>query len=120
MGRALWLVDASGIVVVEMQLWVTSKTMQVEWATHCVQNLIKNGNLAKITTWIKTIGIVCNGILMKSCHPRTKGIGQEECVVSPVNAVLLHSYVVAIGSSLHWMAHLQCRMLIMQSAVVKM
>ena len=69
---------------------------------------------------VKTIGSVCNVILMQSCHERTKGIGQEECVVSSANAVLLHSYAVAIGSVLHWMSHLQCCLLITQSALVKM
>ena len=40
MGRVLWLASASGVVVVEMQLWVASNTMQVEWAIHYVQSLI--------------------------------------------------------------------------------
>ena len=44
---------------------------------------------------------------------------QEKCLVSSVNAVLLHSYIVAIGSILHWMSHLQCRVLITHSAMVK-
>ena len=38
-----------GIVVVEMQLGITSKTMQVDWAIHYKQSLIKNDNLAKVT-----------------------------------------------------------------------
>ena len=70
--------------------------------------------------WMKTIGSVCYGILMQSCHERTKGIGQEECLVSSANAMLLHSYVVAIGCVLHWMSHLQCYVLITHSVVVKM
>ena len=69
---------------------------------------------------MKTISSVCHVILMQSCHERTKGIGQEECVVSSANAVLLHSYAIAIGSILHWMSHLQCRVLITHSTVVKM
>ena len=68
---------------------------------------------------MKTIGSVCNVILMKSCHKRTKGIEQEECVVSSANAVLLHSYAVAIGFVLYWMTHLQCRVLITHGVVVK-
>ena len=50
---------------------------------------------------VQTIGSVCNVILMKSCHERTKGMGQKECVVSSENAVLLHSYAVAVGSIQH-------------------
>ena len=69
---------------------------------------------------MKTIGSVCYGILMQSCYERTKGIGQEECLVSSVNAVLLHSHAIAIGSVLHWMSHLQGCVLITHSAVVKM
>ena len=69
---------------------------------------------------LKTIGSVCYVVLMQSCHERTEGIGQEECVVSSANALLLHSYAVAIGSVLHWMSHLQCCVLNMQSAMVKM
>ena len=66
------------------------------------------------------MGNVCYVILMQSCHERTEGIGKEECVVSSANAMLLHSYAVAIGSILHWMSHLQCRVLITHSFVVKM
>ena len=70
---------------------------------------------------MKTIGSVCYVILMQSCHERTKGIEQEECLVSLANAVLLHSYAVAIGFVLHWMSRLQqCCVLIMHSAMVKM
>ena len=104
----------------EIQLWVTSNTMQVKWAIHYRPSLIKNGKLAKVTMWMKTIGSVCYGILMQSCHERTKGIEQEECLVSLANAVLLHSYAIAFVSILHWMLHLQCRVLITHSAVVKM
>ena len=68
---------------------------------------------------MKTIGSVCYGILMQSCHERTKGIGQEECLVLLANAVLLHLSAVAIGYVLHWMLHLQCYVLIMHSTVVK-
>ena len=66
-----------GIVVVEMQLWVTSKTMQVDWAIHYVQSLIKkkNGNLAKVTMWMKTIGSVYYIILMHPVMKGQKGIG---------------------------------------------
>ena len=56
---------------------------------------------------------------MQSCHEKIEGIGQEECVVSSANAVLLHSYAVASGSVLHWMSHLHCCVLITHSAVVK-
>ena len=69
---------------------------------------------------MKTIGSLCYVILMQSCHERTEGIGQEECVVSSANAMLLPSYAIAIGSVLHWMLHLQCCVLIMHSAMVKM
>ena len=66
----------------------------------------------------KTIGSVCCIVLVKSCHKRTKGIRQDWCLVS-ANALLLHSYAVAIGSVLYWMLHLQCRVLITHGAVVK-
>ena len=68
---------------------------------------------------MKTIGSVCYGILMQSCHERTEGIGQKECVVSSANAVLLHSYAVAIDAVLHWMLHLRCCVLATHSVVVK-
>ena len=68
---------------------------------------------------MKTIGRVCNVILMKFCHKRTKGIGQEECLVSLANAMLLHSHAIAIGFVLYWMAHLQCHVLITHGVVVK-
>ena len=45
---------------------------------------------------MKTIGSVCYVILMQSCHERTEGIEQEECLVSFANAVLLHLCTVAI------------------------
>ena len=48
----MWLPNAGGvIVVVEMQLWVTSKTMQVKWAKHYRQSLIKqkDEDFAKVT-----------------------------------------------------------------------
>ena len=76
--------------------------------------------MAKVIVWMKTIGSVYYVILMQSCHERTEDIEQEECLVSSTNAVLLHSYVVAIRSVLHWMSHLQCCVLIMHSAVLKM
>ena len=69
---------------------------------------------------MKSIGSVFYIILMQSCHERTQGIEQEECLVSSANAVLWHSYVVAIGSVLHGMSHLQCYVLITHSTVVKM
>ena len=78
-----------------MQQKTTVSTMQGWWATSCVENLKKSQNE------MKTIGSVYNIILMQSCHERTEGIGQEECEVSSTNAVLLHSYAVAIGSVLH-------------------
>ena len=59
-----------------------------------------------------------NAVLVKSCHERTEGIRQDWCLVS-ANALLLHSYAVAIGSVLYWMLHLQCRVLITHGAVVK-
>ena len=68
---------------------------------------------------MKTIGSVYYVIMMQSCHERTEGIGQEECLVSSTNAVLLHSHAVAIGSILHWMSHLLCCVLITHSAMVK-
>ena len=50
---------------------------------------------------MKTMGGVCvNVVLVKSCHERTKSIGQDRCLVS-ANAMLLHSYAVAIGSVLY-------------------
>ena len=55
---------------------------------------------------------------MKACHERTEGIRQDWCLVA-ANAMLLHSHAVAIGSSLYWMLHLQCRVLITHGAVVK-
>ena len=56
----LWLAHVGGVLlVVEMQLGVTSKTMQVDWAIHYKQSLIqKIGNLAKVTVWRKTMGSV--------------------------------------------------------------
>ena len=45
--------------------------------------------------------------------------GQEKCLVLSVNAMLLHSCAVAIGFVLHWMSHLQCRVLITHSIVLK-
>ena len=80
-----------GVVAVDIPLWVTSKTMQVEWATQCLQSLMKKKteNWAKVTMTNeerdKTIGMCENVILVKSCHERTEGIGcfgQEECLVS--------------------------------------
>ena len=110
--------------MVEMQLWVTSKTMQVDWAMHYVQSLIKKKEwkFGKSHSVEKNHGqrVLYNEILIKSCYERTKGIGQEECVVSSANAVFLHSYATAIGSVLHWMAHLQCYVLITHSTVVNM
>ena len=52
---------------------------------------------------MKTTGSVCgdNVVLVKTCHERTEGNGQEECLVLSANAVLLHSYAAAIGSVLH-------------------
>ena len=49
--------------------------MQVEWATHCVQSLIKKLKFGKShnVNEVKTIGSVCNVILMKSCHERIEG-----------------------------------------------
>ena len=42
MGWVLWLTGVGGVVVVvEMQLWVTSKTIQVDRAIHYRQSLIK-------------------------------------------------------------------------------
>ena len=122
MGWVLWLVDAGGIVVAKMQLWVTSKTIQVEWATHCVQSLIKKLNFGKShnVNEMKTIGSVCYIILMQSCHERTKGIELEECLVSLSNAMLLHLYTIAIEAILHWMSHLQSYVLIMHGAIMKM
>ena len=50
--------------------------MQVDWAIHYKQSLIKKiGNLAKVTTWMETIGSVYYIILMQSYHKRTEGIG---------------------------------------------
>ena len=46
--------------------------------------------------WMKTIGSMCYGILMQSCHERTEGIEQEECLVLLANVVLLHLCTVAI------------------------
>ena len=65
------------------------------------------------------MGSIYYVILMKSCHERTEGIGQEECLVSSANAILLHSHAIAIGSILYWMAHLQCCVLITHGVVVK-
>ena len=50
--------------------------MQVEWATHCVQSLIKNLKFGKShnVNEVKTIGSVCNIILMKSYHERIEVI----------------------------------------------
>ena len=39
------------IVVVEMQLGVTSKTMQVEWAIHYRQSLIKKMKIGQKSQW---------------------------------------------------------------------
>ena len=50
-GGVLWLVDAGGIVVVEMPLWVTSKTMQVDWAIHYRQKLIKKMEIWQKSQW---------------------------------------------------------------------
>ena len=63
-----------------------------------------------------------NVILMKLCHERTEGIGcfgQEECLVSSMNVVLLHSCLVAIGFVMHWIAHPRCCVLAMHSAAGK-
>ena len=50
MGWVLWIAHATGVVVVGMPLWVTSGTMQVDWAIHYRQSLIKKiGILAKVT-----------------------------------------------------------------------
>ena len=68
---------------------------------------------------MKTIVSVCHVILMQSCHEWTEGIKQEECLVSLANAVLLHLCIVAIDAVLHWMSHLQCRVLITHSVMVK-
>ena len=64
--------------------------------------------------------VVRKVILMKLRHERTEGIEQEKCLVSSANVVMLHSYAIAIGSILQWMPHLQCYVLIMHSAMVKM
>ena len=58
-------------------------------------------------------------VQVKSSHGRTKGIEEDVCLVSLVSAMLLHSCVIAIGSVMHWIAHLQCYVLAMHSAVVK-
>ena len=50
---------------------------------------------------MKTIRNVYYGILMKSCHERTKGIAQEECLVLLANVVSLHLGTVAIEAILH-------------------
>ena len=117
-------VCAGGVIVLELQLGVTSKTMQVKWATHYVQSLIKNDEnekLAKVTMGMsrKTIGSVCCLVLVKSCQRRTKGIEEDMCLVSLVNAMLLYSRVVAIGFVLYWMTHLHYCVLATHGAVVK-
>ena len=58
-------------------------------------------------------------VLVKSYHGRTEGIEEDMCLVSLVSAVLLHSRVVAIGSIMHWIAHLRCYVLATHSATVK-
>ena len=40
-------VDVGGIAVVKIQLWVTSKTMQVDWAIHYKQSLRKRWQFGK-------------------------------------------------------------------------
>ena len=118
------IAGAGGVVVVlEMQLGVTSKTMQVKVGyTLCTESQKKkNEKLAKVTMGMsrKTIGSVCCLVLVKSCQRRTKGIEEDMCLVSVVNAMLLYSCVVAIGFVLYWMTHLQYCVLATHGAVVK-
>ena len=62
---------------------------------------------------------MCNGILMKSCHERTKGIGAGGVfgIINECSVIVFMCW--AIGSFLHWTSHLQCCVLIMHSVVVK-
>ena len=82
-GVGVVIAGASGVVVVlEMQLGVTSKTMQVKVGdTLCTESQKKkNEKWAKVTMGMrrKTIGRVqCSILLMKSCHERTEGIRQD-------------------------------------------
>ena len=75
MGWVLWLAGAGGVVVVEMQLWLHQKQCKLIGLYTTDRVSEKNENLAKITTWMKTLGSVYYIILMQSCHKRTEGIG---------------------------------------------
>ena len=82
----MWFADVGGVrLVVEMQLGVTSKTMQVKVGyTLCTESQKKkNEKQAKVTMGMsrKTIGSVCCVVLVKSCHERTEGSGQDQCLV---------------------------------------
>ena len=83
----------------------------------------KGQNWAKVTMGMDEnhgwcMYVCVNAVLVKSCHERTKSIGQYWCLVS-VSARLLHSHIVAIGFVLYWMSRLQCCVLITHGAVVK-
>ena len=43
----LWVACTGGLVVVEIPLWGTSKTMRVNWAIHYRQSLSKRSKLGK-------------------------------------------------------------------------
>ena len=87
----------------ELQLWITSthNASRVAYTLHTQSHKKWNFGKSHNVYEMKIIDSVCNGILMKSCHERTKGNGQEEVMVSSANAVLLHSYAAAIESVLH-------------------
>ena len=62
--------------------------MQIDWAIHYIQSLIKKIKFGKShnVNKVKTIGSACNGILMKSCYKRIEGI----CDIW--SSILLYSY----------------------------